>query len=80
MASYYIEKSLKFLFFVLLTLMLSFPKSFAVIKIVILAFMFSMVFLHIVLGGVRRFSLDIIFFLSGVHFAGCNLVDRRASE
>lgn len=62
MASYYIEKSLKFLFFVLLTLMLSFPKSFAVIKIVILAFMFSMVFLHIVLGGVRRFSLDIIFF------------------
>ncbi|HEO1693194.1 TPA: hypothetical protein VAK92_000442 [Pseudomonas aeruginosa] len=62
MASYYIENSLKFLFFVLLTLMLSFPKSFAVIKIVILAFMFSMVFLHIVLGGVRRFSLDIIFF------------------
>jgi len=62
MASYYIESSLKFLFFVLLTLMLSFPKSFAVIKMVILASMFAMVFLHIVLGGVRRFSLDIIFF------------------
>lgn len=61
MASYYIEKSLKFLFFVLLTLMLSFPKSFAVIKIVILAFMFSMVFYISFLEGLEDF-LWILFF------------------
>lgn len=59
--------------------MLSFPKSFAVIKIVILAFMFSMVFYISFLEGLEDF-LWILFFLSGVHFAGCNLVDRRASE